>query len=271
MDKKEKKIGKLIAASLGPGDPGLISRAAWAELQSGSCWLYPTKKIGASSFALGIVERAGLEIPTDAMALVFPMTHDVHILSKYWVEAAHKVLELLHSGQDAVFLVEGDASTYSTFGHLSRTIHALDESIEIEVIAGVTSYSAAASCVLQPLTEADDTLAVIPAGYGIEVIAKLLSDFDTLVLMKVKPLIIEIINLIEDKKLLSKSYFIERAGTPDERIITDLLQLRDNCHQLDHQANTKDKVHYLSLLVIHNPYREHPEIQRGCGRKPQSV
>jgi len=247
--------GKLIAASLGPGDPGLITRDAWKELQNGSQWLYPTKKSGAESYALGIVQRAGLDIPDDALALVFPMTHDIKILSKYWLEAAQNVLEILHSGRDAVFLVEGDASTYSTFGHLARTINALDESIEVKVIAGVTSYSAAASCVTRPLTEADDTMAIIPAGYGVNVIEKMLTDFDTLVLMKVKPMIMELLDLIESKNLLQHSYFIERAGTPDERIVSDLLQLK------------KSKPHYLSLMVIHNPHREHAEIQRGCGRK----
>ena len=252
---KEKKTGKLIAASLGPGDPGLITRDAWALLQSDSCWLYPVKKTGADSYALDIVKRAGLSVPDDALALAFPMTHDISILSKYWVEAAHTVLEILHSGRDAVFLVEGDASTYSTFGHLARTVNAIDESVETKVIAGVTSFSAAASCVNKPLTEADDTMAIIPAGYGVKVVEKLLADFDTLVLMKVKPIIEDLLDLIETKNLLEHSYFIERAGTPDERIVTDVLQLRDT------------RPHYLSLLVIHNPHREHGEIIRGCGKK----
>jgi len=258
MNKEKTTSGKLIAASLGPGDPGLITRKAWDILQGETCWLYPTKKTGADSYALGIVQHAGLKIPEDAIALVFPMTHDVNILSKYWLKAAHQVLDILHTGRDAVFLVEGDASTYSTFGHLSRTITALDENIKIEVIAGVSSFCAAASCVAKPLTEANDTMAIIPAGYGINVIEKLLEDFDTLVLMKVKPIINELIDLIEQKKLLAESYFIERAGTPDELIITNLLSLRQH------------KPHYLSLLVIHNPYREHGEIKRGCGAKKKT-
>jgi len=251
----QNRTGRLIAASLGPGDPGLITRDAWALLQSDSCWLYPVKKTGADSYALDIVKRAGLSVPDDALALAFPMTHDISILSKYWVEAAHTVLEILHSGRDAVFLVEGDASTYSTFGHLARTVNAIDESIESKVISGVTSFSAAASCVNKPLTEADDTMAIIPAGYGVKVVEKLLADFDTLVLMKVKPIIEDLLNLIEAKNLLAHSYFIERAGTPEERIVSDVLQLRDT------------RPHYLSLLVIHNPHREHGEIIRGCGKK----
>ena len=37
------RYGKLIGASLGPGDPELITRRAWAVLQSGAHWLYPVK------------------------------------------------------------------------------------------------------------------------------------------------------------------------------------------------------------------------------------
>ncbi len=36
--------GKLIGASLGPGDPMLITRRSWDVLQSGARWLYPVKK-----------------------------------------------------------------------------------------------------------------------------------------------------------------------------------------------------------------------------------
>ena len=39
-----KHYGKLIGASLGPGDPLLITRRSWAVLQSGARWLYPAKK-----------------------------------------------------------------------------------------------------------------------------------------------------------------------------------------------------------------------------------
>ena len=83
-----KRYGKLIGASLGPGDPELITRRAWAVLQSGARWLYPVKKAEESSYALSIVERGGLAIPADAEQLVFPMTRDADILAKAWTRAA---------------------------------------------------------------------------------------------------------------------------------------------------------------------------------------
>lgn len=108
------RYGKLIGASLGPGDPELITRRAWAVLQSGARWLYPVKKAEDDSYALAIVARGGIAVPDDAEQLVFPMTRDAELLGKAWARAALRTVELLAEGRDLVFLVEGDASTFST-------------------------------------------------------------------------------------------------------------------------------------------------------------
>ncbi|MBL8424641.1 MAG: precorrin-2 C(20)-methyltransferase, partial [Candidatus Accumulibacter phosphatis] len=181
--------GKLIGASLGPGDPELITRRAWTILQSGARWLYPVKKAEETSYALSIVARGGLAIPDDAEQLIFPMTRDPEILTKAWARAAAQTVELLAAGRDLVFLVEGDASTFSTFGHLARVVRELVPQVEVETIPGVSSFAAAAASTGVTLAEEDETLAVIPAAYGVGVIDHLLDEFDTVVLLKVKPLV----------------------------------------------------------------------------------
>jgi precorrin-2/cobalt-factor-2 C20-methyltransferase len=180
------------------------------------------------------------------------MTHDAAKLGFYWLEAAQTVLSILQTGRDVAFLVEGDASTYSTFGHLARTLKALDASIEIEVIAGVPSFHAAAASLQEPLANVDDMLAIVPAGYGIEMLERLLGDFDTLVLLKVKPILNDIIDLLARKNLLAHSCFIEKSGAPEERIVRDVASLKG------------EKVNYLSLLIVKNPDRQRGEIARGC-------
>ena len=45
-----------------------------------------------------------------------------------------------------------------------------------------------------PLAEQDDTIAIVPAAYGVSAVDRLLTDFDTLVLMKVKPLMDDLID-----------------------------------------------------------------------------
>ncbi len=247
--------GKLIGASLGPGDPMLITRRSWDVLQSDARWIYPVKKAEESSYALAIVERGGLPVPADAVELVFPMTRDPEILAKAWVRAAQRSVELLSEGRDLVFLVEGDASTFATFGHLARVVRELVPEIEVETIPGVSSFAAAAASAGVPLAEEDETLAIIPAAYGVEVIDHMLDEFDTLVLLKVKPMLDEVLDLLERRGLMATSCFIEKVGSPDERIVRDVARLRD------------EKVNYLSLLLVQNPKRARGELRRGCRRR----
>ena len=250
--------GRLIGASLGPGDPALITRRAWAALGSGARWAYPVKKAEESSYALGIVRRGGLEVPADAEALVFPMTRDAAALAKAWARAATRSVELLREGRDLVFLVEGDASTFATFRHLARVVCELAPGVVVETIPGVSSFAAAAASAELSLAEEDETLAIIPAAYGTGVIDHMLDEFDTLILLKVKPLLDEVLELLERRDLLATSCFIEKVGSPDERVVRDLASLKG------------EKVNYLSLLLVQNPKRQRGELRRGCRQRKEA-
>ena len=254
----KKSYGKLIGASLGPGDPELITRRSWAVLQSNARWIYPVKKAEEASYALSIVERGGIPRPADAVELVFPMTRDPEILTKAWVRAAEQTVALLAEGRDLVFLVEGDASTFATFGHLARVARELAAEIEVETIPGVSSFAAAAATTGMPLAEEDETLAIIPAAYGTGVIDHMLDEFDTLILLKVKPLLDEVLDLLERRDLLATSCFIEKVGSPDERVVRDLASLKG------------EKVNYLSLLLVQNPKRQRGELRRGCRQRKEA-
>jgi precorrin-2/cobalt-factor-2 C20-methyltransferase len=252
------KFGKLIGASLGPGDPELITRRSWAVLQSGARWIYPVKKAAEASYALSIVERGGLPVPADAVSLIFPMTRDAELLAKAWLRAAEQTVKLLAEGRDLVFLVEGDASTFATFGHLARIARELAPEIEVETIPGVSSFAAAAAAASIPLAEEDETLAIIPAAYGTGVIDHLLDEFDTLILLKVKPMLDEVLELLEKRGLLAKSCFIEKVGSPEERIVRDIASLQG------------ETVNYLSLLLVQNPKRQRGELRRGCRQRKEA-
>ena len=200
--------------------------------------------------------------PADAVALVFPMTRDPEILAKAWLRAAQQTVVLLAEGRDLVFLVEGDASTFATFGHLARVARELataqGQTLEVETIPGVSSFAAAAATTGMPLAEEDETLAIIPAAYGTGVIDHMLDEFDTLILLKVKPLLDEVLELLERRDLLATSCFIEKVGSPDERIVRDLASLKG------------EKVNYLSLLLVQNPKRQRGELRRGCRQRKEA-
>lgn len=250
--------GKLYGVSLGPGDPGLITRRAWALLERrDAVWVYPARSSKTPSYAFDIVSRAGLEPPAEHQTLLFPMTHDAEKLVRSWERAADFVLPRLLAGQDVMFLVEGDASTYATFGHLVRTLRGRDEALGLEVVAGVNSFTAASAALATPLCEQDDTVAIVPAAYGVSAIDRLLQDFDSLVLLKVKPLIDELFDWLERRGLLAGASFIERCGAPDERIFrgSEMLALRGS------------KVSYLSLMLVRSPHRVRGERVKGCLKK----
>lgn len=64
-------LGRLIGVSLGPGDPGLITRAAWAQLQrTDAVWTYPARSTKTPSYAFDIVQRAGLAPPAQHQTLL---------------------------------------------------------------------------------------------------------------------------------------------------------------------------------------------------------
>ena len=242
----------LYGVSLGPGDPELITRRAWALLQRpDATWTYPVRSLRKESYALDIVLRAGMSLPELHQPLLFPMTHDKQKLARHWLKAAQTVSQLL-STQDVLFLVEGDASTYASFCYLARTLRELDDAAQIEIVPGVTSFNAACATLQLPLSEQDDTVAIVPAAYGIAAVEAMLDDFDTLVLMKVKPLLDELIALLERRGLITHARFIEKAGSPLERIVDNVLELKGQ------------QVNYLSLLLVKNPQRERGELLRGC-------
>ncbi|MBT0571323.1 precorrin-2 C(20)-methyltransferase [Curvibacter sp. CHRR-16] len=254
--------GKLIGVSLGPGDPGLITRAAWAQLQRrDTVWTYPVRSGKTPSYALDIALRAELQPVDGHMALLFPMTHDGEKLARAWLRATEQVLPLLQQGRDVLFLVEGDASTYATFGHLARTVQTHAPAVQVQTIAGVNSFTAACAQRNVPLAEQDDTVAIVPAAYGIGAVDRLLPDFDTLVLMKIKPLLEDLLDWLERRQLLEHATLIERVGAPDERSLhgAELLSLRGG------------KVSYLSLLLLKNPERVRGERIQGCLKKKDTV
>ncbi|MBB1074215.1 precorrin-2 C(20)-methyltransferase [Rhodoferax sp. 4810] len=241
------RIGRLIGVSLGPGDPDLITRRAWALLKTHSHWRYPISQAGAESYALNIIHRAGLAIPAAAAPLHFPMTRDPTALAAAWLHAGQTCLTPLLHGHDVLFLVEGDASTYSTFGHLARTVRSLAPQVTVEIIPGITSFHAAAAALTTPLVEQNDTLIIAAATADMTTIARHLDQADTLVLLKIKPVLPQVLDLLRQRGVLAQAQLVEHVGSPDERIVRDLQQW------------SGAPVAYLSLLIVRNSH-----TQSGC-------
>lgn len=229
--------GTFYGVGVGPGDPELLTLKALRVLQSVSAIYYPACAPGAKSYASNIIQRHVR--PDQALTgLLFPMEKDMERLRPIWEESAATMATDLLAGRDVAFITEGDPFFYSTFVYMDRIIRRQYPQVTIEVIPAVASPMAASARTGTPLAMADERLAVLPATYDDGFLLRALEDFDTVVLLKVNSVMPRVITLLEKTGLLDHAVFVERCGSPDERVVTDLRQLEG------------ERLNYLSLVIV---------------------
>ena len=64
--------------------------------------------------------------------------------------------------------------------------------------------------------------------------------------------------VIADVRSPRDGRFIEKVGSPEERVIHDLANLKG------------EKVNYLSLMLVQNPKRVRGELRRGCRKRKEA-
>jgi precorrin-2/cobalt-factor-2 C20-methyltransferase len=248
------KWGVLYGIGMGPGDPELLTLKGLRILARVPVIFYPASDERADGFALDILRRA-FETPlgTGEVAeqplaerirpLVTPMARGADVDRPHWDEAAVIVGQVLQTGQDAAFITEGDPLLYSTFMHLRVALAERVPEAPVEVIPGISSVTAAAARALFPLAGTDERLGVVPATYDPDVLGRMLDTCDTVVLLKVSRVLDRVLDTLEARGLLPHAIFVERCGTPSERVVRDLRSLRGQ------------RVSYFSLLLVRNHQR----------------
>ena len=227
--------GILYGIGVGPGDPELVTLKAARLLRELPIIAVPVPRPNGESYALNVV-RALLSPEQHLLKLHFPMDGEATQRTMARKAAAQVIADELRSGRSAAFLTEGDPLLYSTFGHLLRY---LPPDLHVQAVPGVSAVTAAAADALLPLAQGEQRVAILPANLGqIAELRAALSSFDTVVLLKVAPVLHPLLDLLESLGLISSAYLVERASHPNGRIVRDLRSLRGL------------PVHYLSLLVV---------------------
>ena len=213
----EMKRGTLYGVGVGPGDPELMTRKACRVLEDCPVIACPRTR-REHMLALDIASRAVELEGKEILPLDFAMERDPARRAACYDSAAAALAAKLAEGKDVALLTLGDPSVYSTFGYLAEPVGAMGYSVE--VIPGVTSFSAAAARLGVSLTEMDRPLSILPAGT--EDLEAELDRPGTRVLMKAGKAVPRVLSALERRGLLERTALVTDCGLPGERVFPDL-------------------------------------------------
>ena len=174
------KKGKFYGIGVGVGDPENITVKATKKLHEVDVIVLPEAKSGEGSTAFNIVKEY-LKLGVEQMFLEFPMIKDVEARKVFRKNNADKISEELEKSKNVAFLTIGDPMTYSTYTYVLE--HIADD-VEVETIAGITSFNSIAARLNVPLMIGDEDLKVVSVNRKTD-IYKEIENNDNLVLMKI--------------------------------------------------------------------------------------
>jgi len=156
---------KLYMVSLGPGDAELLTLKALNAFKACDAICVPTKSED-KSFTKSISHK----IVQDALSIlgvqkeIVPVYSPMHFIYEDWVHEADVILNTLKNHNKVCFVTLGDAGVYSSIYYLLDIIKKRNESLynSCEVIAGVTSFSAASAESKKALCLGDEELLIKP-------------------------------------------------------------------------------------------------------------
>ena len=224
-DMSDCDLGVFYGVGVGPGDPELMTRKAERVLAAVDWIFLPAGPRGGAGFARRIVEPLGLP-PGKFRPVTLAMARDRAADRETYRRAADEIATELGRGKSAAWITEGDPLFFSTFLHLWEELRRRCPEARVEVVPGVTSPSAAAARAGFPTARLDDKVAVVPAAYGVERLAALLEDFNTIFLLKVNGVFGRLLDALASLGRPVRAVYVEQVGTPAERVVEDLESLR---------------------------------------------
>ena len=229
--------GIFYGVGAGPGDPELLTLKAQRVLKEVSIVFVPQAETSGDSFAYSIASQFIDVNIQRVIPITFP-TDDADGAAQVWRDASERIAQELLNGDDVAFITEGDPMLFSTFSYVLDGIKSGYPEIRVEIIPGVSSVMAAAARTGIPLVTHGQRLAILPAVYGIDDLREAISNYDTIVLMKVNKVLLDALVNLEKLGLAGKGVYVRRATTDQEQVVNDLQQL--SASDLD----------YFSLLII---------------------
>ena len=214
--------GTLYGVGVGPGDPELMTVKAWRLVSMAKVIAYLVAN-GNQSTARNIAQPF---MPDDAeeIAIDMPMRTEREPAQKAYDEGAEAISKHLEMGVDVIMLCEGDPFFYGSFMYMFER---LAGSFNTIVVPGVTSITAAASVIGQPLCERDDVLKVLPATMAETDLQRELSTASAAAIIKVGRHFVKVKRVLSALHLEDHATAVERA-THDTQMIRDVAQIHED-------------------------------------------
>jgi precorrin-2 C20-methyltransferase/precorrin-3B C17-methyltransferase len=231
--------GRLYGVGVGPGDPELLTLKAQRLIAAADVIAYPVARHGRS-VARGIAAEHFRADVTE-VAMRYPVTTEATdhpggyqgALVDFYDESAAALAAQLDAGRDVVVLCEGDPFFYGSYMYLHDR---LASRYATTVVAGVTSFSAAAASAGVPLAKRDDVLTILPGTLPVETLTARLADADAAVVMKLGRTFPTVVEAAGRAGVVERSVYVERASSDRER-----------CAPL---GDMDDDVPYMSLVLV---------------------
>ncbi|MFI0238331.1 precorrin-3B C(17)-methyltransferase [Streptomyces sp. NPDC016845] len=212
--------GKLYGVGLGPGDPELMTVAAVRAIAGADVIAYHCARHGRSiarSIAAEHIREGQIE-----ERLMYPLTVETTdhpggyrgALDDFYAEAAATLAAHLDAGRTVAVLAEGDPLFYGSYQHMHKR---LADRYDTTVIPGVTSVSAAAARLGEPLCEDTETLTIIPGTLPGDELAARIAAADSAVVMKLGRTFTKVRGAMENAGRLDDARYVERAFMAGER------------------------------------------------------
>lgn len=163
------------------------------------------------------------------------MINDWEKKIKSWQEIAEEIAKDVKNDNNVGFLTLGDPSVYSTFSYIAKM---LAERIDIQTIAGISSFSQIAASLSVPLMLDEESLEIIPATADITQLEKAIDLNDNVVIMKIATRFAQVYKILEQRDLLSKTIVVENAS----------MEKQKKQRLIDYSIN--DKLPYFSTALL---------------------
>lgn len=201
---------KLYLVGIGPGEPQLITYKAYNILSNVKLLFYPTG--GKNSLALKIIENFFNLNDKQLIELYFPMKKG-ETLKEHWEALSDKIFTFLQESKLGALITLGDPAFYSTSYYLKDFL--LKRGIVLEVIPGISSFSATSAKLLSPLTLGEEE-AVITIGEKVIKDGELYRKFDSIVVLKCHKFIAPLLAFAQNNNY--EVYIGHRVSMPEESL-----------------------------------------------------